>query len=59
MLFAGHLLGPKDLQTFPSLQPPLGRRCMSPPAVENWGPENNDPLWRDTHYPRQVAASLV
>lgn len=40
----GCLLRLKDLQTFPSLQPPLGHRCLSPSGKANWGPEHEAPL---------------
>lgn len=59
LLFAECLPGHKDLQTFPYLHPPLGCGCVLPPVVANWVPENRDPLWLDTHYTRQAAASLV
>lgn len=54
-LFAGHLLGPKDLQTFPNLH----SHPWDAPVVPNRGAENKDPLWRDAHYTRQAAASLA
>lgn len=39
----GYLLRHKDLWTFPSLQPPLGQRCVSPPGMANWGPQCDTP----------------